>query len=106
MLMDSVIPEVELALGFNCVIPIKTVYDFLKEHGAMELLHDDNIALATREISPEFKTQEQVQEEIQRKKAAIHTLCDQYSTDRISAQDIERCLSSLSDNHAFLKSNR
>ncbi|KAI8337679.1 hypothetical protein BC941DRAFT_461228 [Chlamydoabsidia padenii] len=106
MLMDSVIPEVEMALGFNCVIPIKTVYDFLKENGGMDLLHDDNIALATREISPEFKSNEQVQEEIQRKKAAIQALCNHYSTDRISTQDIERCLSSLSDNHAFLKSNR
>ncbi|KAI8099119.1 uncharacterized protein BX664DRAFT_377206 [Halteromyces radiatus] len=106
MLMDSVIPEVEAALGFSCVIPIKTVYDFLKENECVEVLHDDNIALATREIAPEYKTREQVQDEIQRKQLAIESLCKQYSNDRVSAQDIERCLASLSDNHAFLKSNR
>ncbi|ORZ13459.1 hypothetical protein BCR42DRAFT_330614 [Absidia repens] len=106
MLMDSVIPEVETILGFRCVVPIKTVYDFLKQSECVDVLHDENIALATREVSTEFKTREQVQDEVQRKRAAIDALCKQYSNDQISAQDIERCLSSLSDNHAFLKSNR
>ncbi|CAO3595986.1 unnamed protein product [Absidia cylindrospora] len=106
MLMDSVIPEVETILGFRCVVPIKTVYDFLKQSECVGVLHDENIALATREVSTEFKTREQVQDEVQRKRAAMDALCKQYSNDQISAQDIERCLSSLSDNHAFLKSNR
>ncbi|CAO3640758.1 unnamed protein product [Cunninghamella blakesleeana] len=106
MLMDSAIPEVERALGFNCVIPIKTVYAFLKERDCVELLHDDLIALATRDVSSEYKTRKQIQNEIQRKGLAIESLCNKYSSDRISSKDIGLCLASLSDNHAFLKSNR
>ncbi|KAI8980882.1 hypothetical protein BDB01DRAFT_795969 [Pilobolus umbonatus] len=106
MLMDSVIPEVEDALQFSCVIPVKTVYDFLKTRESVDLLHDDNIVIATREITPEFKTREQIESEIQRKQKAINLLCDKYSNDRISKDDIERCLLSISDNNAFLKANR
>ncbi|ORX57511.1 hypothetical protein DM01DRAFT_1284329 [Hesseltinella vesiculosa] len=106
MLMDSVIPEVEQALGFQCVVPIKTVYSFLKERQGLELLHDDHIALATREISPEFKSRDQVQAEIQRKRLSIDTLCKTYATDQLTVEDIERCLASLSDNHSYLKANR
>lgn len=106
MLMDSVIPEVEDYLGFSCVIPIKTVYDFLKGRESVEVLHDDNIVLATREITTEFKTREQIDAEVQRKQIAIKALCEKYANERITAEEIERCLFSLSDNNAFLKANR
>ncbi|ORE08166.1 hypothetical protein BCV72DRAFT_204100 [Rhizopus microsporus var. microsporus] len=106
MLMDSVIPEVAEYLGFSCVVPIKTVYDFLKSRDCIDLLHDDNIALATREIAPEFKTREQVDGEVQRKQHAIRTLCEKYANEKISKEDIERCILSISDNNAFLKANR
>ncbi|KAL1934812.1 hypothetical protein VTP01DRAFT_6994 [Rhizomucor pusillus] len=106
MLMDSVMPEVEDMLGFSCVIPIKTVFDYLKANDCLELLHDDAIALATREISTEFKSRAQIDAEVQRKKRAIEMLSQKYANDRVSADDIVRCLASLSDNHAYLKANR
>ncbi|KAG0191496.1 hypothetical protein DFQ28_011681 [Apophysomyces sp. BC1034] len=106
MLMDSVIPEVKESLGFSCVIPIKTVYNFLKERELVELLHDDSVVLATREIPTEFKTRAQINAEVQRKKNTIETLCQKYANERISAEEIERCLASLSDNNAYLKANR
>ncbi|KAI8077474.1 hypothetical protein BDF21DRAFT_421100 [Thamnidium elegans] len=106
MLMDSVIPEVEDYLGFSCVIPIKTVYDFLKSRESIDVLHDDNIVLATREISSEFKTRQQIEQEVERKRVAIKTVCEKYANERISKEDIERCLLSMSDNNAFLKANR
>lgn len=106
MLMDSCIPEVEDYLGFTCVIPIKTVYDFLKCRNSIDVLHDENIVLATREISTEFKTREQIDAEVQRKRLAMETICNKYANEDISKEDIERCLLSLSDNHAFLKANR
>lgn len=87
-------------------MPIKTVYDFLKSRDCIDLLHDDNIALATREIAPEFKTREQVDGEVQRKQHAIRTLCEKYANEKISKEDIERCILSISDNNAFLKANR
>ncbi|KAI9259891.1 hypothetical protein BY458DRAFT_516961 [Sporodiniella umbellata] len=107
MLMDSVIPEVEDYLGFSCVIPIKTVYDFLKKHECVNLLHDDNIVVATREVSIDFKTREQVDNEVSRKQNAIQSLCEKYSSgDGLSKEDVERCILSISDNNAFLKANR
>ncbi|KAI9320031.1 hypothetical protein BX666DRAFT_2025055 [Dichotomocladium elegans] len=106
MLMDSVTHDVEDALGFSCTIPIKTVFDFLKERGGLALLHDDLIALATREVSSEFKTREQVNAEVDRKRRAIQALSEKYANEHISADDITRCLASLSDNHAYLKANR
>ncbi|KAI7867370.1 hypothetical protein BDF14DRAFT_1726499 [Spinellus fusiger] len=105
MLMDSVIPEVEELLGFSCVIPIKTVYDFLKQRDSIDVLHDDKVALAIRE-TPYDLTREQVNAQIQRKRKSIEYLCTKYANDQISATDIERCLASLSDNHAYLKMNR
>ncbi|CAO3609779.1 unnamed protein product [Mucor hiemalis] len=106
MLMDSVIPEVEDHLGFSCVIPIKTVYDFLKSRESVDVLHDDNIVLATREIASDFKTREQIDAEVNRKQVAIQALCEKHANERISKEDIERCLLSMSDNNAFLKANR
>ncbi|OBZ83438.1 hypothetical protein A0J61_08515 [Choanephora cucurbitarum] len=106
MLMDSVIPEVTDYLGFSCVIPIKTVYDFLKSRESIDVLHDDSIVLATREISPDFKTREQIDAEVQRKQSAIRSICEKYANERISKEEIERCLLSMSDNNAFLMANR
>ncbi|CDS12729.1 hypothetical protein LRAMOSA04914 [Lichtheimia ramosa] len=106
MLMDSTSPDVEDALGFTCVVPIKTVYDFLESRDSLELLHDDMIALATREINPEFKSRAQISAEVDRKRRAVQMLCEKYANDRISADDIARCVASLSDNHAYLKANR
>lgn len=106
MLMDSVIPEVEGYLGFSCVIPIKTVYDFLKSRESVDILHDDDIVLATREISSEMKTREQIDAEVQRKQYAIQAICEKHANERIGKEDIERCLLSMSDNNAFLMANR
>ncbi|KAI8146650.1 hypothetical protein BJV82DRAFT_665609 [Fennellomyces sp. T-0311] len=106
MMMDSVIPEVEGMLGFSCVAPIKTVFEYLKENGCLDLLHDDMVALATREVAQEFKNRAQINAEVQRKKRAIEALSEKYANDRVSKDDIARCLASLSDNHAYLKANR
>ena len=93
-------------LGFSCVAPIKTVFEYLKENSCLDLLHDDMVAIATREVAQEFKSRAQISAEIQRKKRAIEALSDKYANDRVSKDDITRCLSSLSDNHAYLKANR
>ena len=100
------IPEVEDMLGFSCVIPINTVFEYLKANNCLELLHDDMIAIATREIGQEFKSRTQINAEVQKKRKAIDMLSEKYSNDRASRDDIARCLASLSDNHAYLKANR
>ncbi|CAO3678604.1 unnamed protein product [Umbelopsis ramanniana] len=106
LLMDSVIPDVQDLLGFSCVIPIKTVYTFLKETESLELLHDDSIAMATREIVSDGKSRAHIDAEIKRKEKAMEHLCETYQNERITRDEIKRCLLSLSDNHAFLRANR
>jgi hypothetical protein len=93
-------------LGFSCVIPIKTVYTFLKERESLELLHDDSIALATREIVSDGKSRAHIDAEVKRKEKAMDSLCETYQNEQISKDEIKRCLLSLSDNHAFLRANR
>ncbi|KAI8977476.1 hypothetical protein BDF20DRAFT_875109 [Mycotypha africana] len=106
MLMDSSIPEVQDYLGFPCVIAVKTVYDFLKSRESVEVLHDENIVLATREITSDFKSRDQIATEVQRKQVAIKNICEKYANENISKDEIERCLLSMSDNNAFLAANR
>ncbi|GAB5591298.1 hypothetical protein Unana1_06198 [Umbelopsis nana] len=106
LLMDSVSADVQDLLGFSCVIPIKTVYSLLKERESLELLHDDSIALATREVISDGKSRAHIDAEIKRKEKAIEHLCETFQSERISKDEIKRCLQSLSDNHAFLRGNR
>ncbi|KAI8875047.1 hypothetical protein K501DRAFT_78407, partial [Backusella circina FSU 941] len=71
LLSDSMIPEVKEMLGFECVVPIKTVYSFLEERHGLSVLHEDIILIATREIVPDGKTRPQIQAEIKRKERSI-----------------------------------
>ncbi|KAG2184002.1 hypothetical protein INT44_009013 [Umbelopsis vinacea] len=106
MLMDSAIPEVEEMLGFSCVIPIKTVYSFLKEHNGLGVLTNEIILLATMEIVPTGKTRIQIQTEIKRKERSIEQLSRKYSNPKLSADEIRHCLYSIGDNNAYLRANR
>lgn len=100
------IPEVKEMLGFECVIPIKTVYSFLEETNGLKVLHEDIVLLATREIIPEGKTRPQIQAEIKRKERSIEILSRKYQSKKLSADEIRHCLYSIGDNNAYLRSNR
>ncbi|KAF8969389.1 hypothetical protein BDZ97DRAFT_1902510 [Flammula alnicola] len=64
----------------------QTVYSILEEHGAVELLRDDLITIATKEIYSEGRPRRDVQKDIKSKERAIEILS--------------------SHNHAFLRANR
>ena len=51
VLMDAQIPEVKNLLDFSCVRPVKTVYSVLEEHGALDVLKDDLIAVGSYHTS-------------------------------------------------------
>ncbi|CAO3660939.1 unnamed protein product [Umbelopsis ramanniana] len=106
MLMDSAIPEVEEMLGFSCVIPIKTVYSFLKERNGLDVLTNEIILLATMEIVPTGKSRMQIQTEIKRKERSIEQLSRKYSNPKLSSDEIRHCLYSIGDNNAYLRANR
>ncbi|KAI8099374.1 uncharacterized protein BX664DRAFT_321110 [Halteromyces radiatus] len=106
LLSDSMIPEVQEMLGFNCVVPIKTVYSYLKERQGLKILHEEITLLATMEIIPDGKPRSQIQAEIKRKEKAIESLSRRYQSKLLSADEIRHCLYSIGDNNAYLRSNR
>ncbi|KAG0236150.1 hypothetical protein BGW42_004034 [Actinomortierella wolfii] len=106
MLMDSQLEEIESTLGFNCVAPIKTVYSFLKQRDGLDVLRNDLVAEATKEIVADGKTRQQIQLEICRKERAIEHLSRKYANNNLTPDEIKTCLYSIGDNHAFLRTNR
>lgn len=106
LLQDSVSPHVQELLNFDCIKPLKTVYTFLEEHDSLEVLQDQYVELATREITSAGKTREQVQHDIRQKEAAQKWLGRQYSNATTSPEQIMKCLYSIGDNNSYLRSNR
>ena len=93
-------------LGFSCVKPIKTVHGVLEENDALDLLRDDLVAIATKEIYSEGRTRREIQRDIKAKERAIETLASKYHRGSLTQEQIRQCLYSIGDNHAFLRTNR
>ncbi|EMD40428.1 hypothetical protein CERSUDRAFT_111030 [Gelatoporia subvermispora B] len=106
LLQDSQTPEVKDLLSFSCVKPIKTVYSILEEHEALDVLRDDLVAVATKEIYSEGRSRREIQKDIKSKERAIETLASRYERKGPSQEKIRQCLYSIGDNHAFLRTNR
>jgi len=107
MLQDSQIPEIQDMLGFSTVCPIRTVYRVLEKGGALDMLREDIIDIATQEINAENRTRREIQSTIKAKERAIDKLAYKYS--RITEMDeeaLKQCLYSIGDNNAFLRTNR
>ena len=86
--------------------PIKTVYSVLVAHDAIDLLRDDLVPVATKEIYSEDRSRREIQKDIKTKERAIETLAARYETKDLSQERIRQCLYSIGDNHAFLRANR
>ncbi|KAF8214028.1 hypothetical protein K438DRAFT_1660669 [Mycena galopus ATCC 62051] len=106
LLQDSQTMEVKDLLSFSCVRPIKTVALLLEEHGALDLLRDDLITVATKEIYSEGRARRDIQKDIKSKERAIETLATRYARKGFTQDDVRLCLYSIGDNHAFLRTNR
>ncbi|CAG8469210.1 147_t:CDS:2 [Racocetra fulgida] len=72
----------------------------------IELLYDEKVAIATREIKPEGKTRYQINSEIRQKERAVERLSHQYSSHKLPSDDIKTCLYSIGDNNSYLRANR
>lgn len=93
-------------LSFSCVKPIHTVYAVLEEHDALDLLRDDLIAVATKEIYSEDRSRREIQRDIKSKERAIEALSAKYVGPGLSQEQVRQCIYSIGDNHAFLRTNR
>ncbi|KAF9021536.1 hypothetical protein BDZ89DRAFT_1071382, partial [Hymenopellis radicata] len=103
LLQDSQTPEVKELLSFSCVKPIRTVYTVLEEAGALDLLREEIIVVATKEIYSEGRPRRDVQKDIKSKERAIETLSARYERKGLSQENIRQCLYSIGDNHSFLR---
>ena len=86
--------------------PIHTVYNVLEKHDALDLLRDDLISVATKEIYSEDRSRREVQRDIKTKERAIETLSAMYARSGLSQEQVRQCIYSIGDNHAFLRTNR
>ena len=102
LLQDANEEENQGELEFSPVIPIRTVYQKLKECDAHAVLQDDQISLAVQTITPEGKSRSQIQREIKQKEAAIEYLARNYSNADLPPEDLRQCLYSIGDNNAYL----
>ena len=93
-------------MNFSCVKPIKSVYSVLEAHEAVDLLRDDLISIATKEIYSEGRSRREIQKDIKAKERAIETLAAKYARTGFSQEQVRQCLYSIGDNHAFLRTNR
>eukprot|EP00727_Mastigamoeba_balamuthi_P014143 m51a1_g9351 hypothetical protein (641) ;mRNA; r:119676-122045 len=107
ILQDSLLPQITEMFGFSLVAPLQTVYLYLEQRGATALLRDELIETATQVINaPSGKSRYLIDREIKAKERAIEKLAHSYSTDRLSKDEVRRCLYSVSDNNCFLLFNR
>jgi len=92
-------------LEFNIKSGIKTVYSYLKERGASEMLEDPDIHIATKEIYDGSKGRYETQREIKEKEKTLKKLCKKYESRQISADELQYCIFSITDNNSFLNAN-
>jgi hypothetical protein len=106
LLQDSQSPQVQDMLGLSLIKPIKTVHSILETHSALDLLRDDLVTVATKEIYSEGRSRRDIQKDIKNKERAIETLASRYERTGLSQENIRQCLYSIGDNHNFLRTNR
>ena len=79
-------------LGFSSVKPIRTVYTVLEEHDALDLLREDLIATATKEIYSEGRSRRDIQKDIKAKERALETLATRYARKGLNQEKLRQCL--------------
>ncbi|SBT82440.1 conserved protein, unknown function [Plasmodium ovale] len=81
-LMDTRKEEIYDLLSFNCVTPIKTVYDLLKnKKNGLDILKDNYMKIATMEIDSK-KSRSEIQKQIKQKEEAIKYLARKYANNK------------------------
>lgn len=106
MLMDSSEPEMEELLEFQCVRPLRTVASLLEEAGALAMLDDPLLPVATAEIMSSGRSRAAIQRDIRSKEKARDILARKYRSKNIDEEDLLRCMYSIGDNNTFLAFTR
>ncbi|KEP50440.1 putative adenylosuccinate lyase [Rhizoctonia solani 123E] len=90
LLMDAQSHDVSDLLGFSPVVPLVTVYSTLEDHGALAVLEDPRLEVATKEIiSPpgaSGRVRAEVQRNIRAKERAVEALVNDYAGTEASSR--------------------
>jgi Protein of unknown function (DUF2009) len=111
MLQDAQNPTVAKSLGFSLHKDLVLVAPYLEEHGCSELLRDERLEGATQFISSRSaKTGKQIDREeikamVEEKNSLADALVEAYKSDKISAENVRRCIESLADAISYIESN-
>lgn len=110
LLMQDVNSEqIKDLVGLDVNEPVATVYALLESKGALKILKDKRINIATKEIMDDkSKSRHEIDASIRKKNDAIRAISREYSSQfgDLTSDDIENCLYSIGDNESFLNSNR
>eukprot|EP00026_Physarum_polycephalum_P004946 Phypoly_transcript_04972.p1 GENE.Phypoly_transcript_04972~~Phypoly_transcript_04972.p1 ORF type:complete len:625 (+),score=68.93 Phypoly_transcript_04972:53-1876(+) len=109
ILQDAAKPN---RLSFPVIIPIKTVYSMLEEKDSLHLISDKRavelMLAATHDSMPGDKESisDQKKGDLLQKSEAVKKLILEYKSDKLSENDILRCINSIADNTTFITLER
>jgi len=86
--------------------PLKTVYRELESAGALAVLSDERMMLATGDIKTEGRGRPEIERDIKAKESAVTFLARTYCNDRMDEAGVRACILSIADNHTYLLQNR
>ena len=93
-------------LQFKIVKMIRTVNTLLTSKNGIDLLRNQYISIATKEIIPEKKSRDQIYKETKEKERAVEYISRKYSSENLSSDEIKLCLYSICDNNSYLRGSR
>lgn len=67
LMQDAVSPETQRILSLNIKRGVKSVYEFLKERGGLDVLNDPNVEIATKEVLANGRPRPQITKDIRKK---------------------------------------
>jgi len=95
-----------LCLCAHCCSPLKTVYRELEAAGALGVLSDERMMLATGDIKTEGRGRPEIERDIKQKENAVTFLARTYQNAQIDETAMRACILSIADNHTYLLQNR
>ncbi len=106
VVQDSVMPQISELMGFDLHGDLKTVYRALENGGALEVLRDERMMLATGEIKTEGRGRPEIERDIKQKENAVAFLAKRYANEKMDVEALRACILSIADNHTYLMQNR
>ncbi|KAG7361427.1 DUF2009 domain containing protein [Nitzschia inconspicua] len=112
MLQDSQSPTVAKSIGFSLHKDMVLVAPYLAEHGAADILHDNRLIAATKYIrdrdgmTGERLDRKIVEQAVAEKCRLAQELVEEYAErTQLTADDVQRCIDSISDAIAYVEAN-